>query len=147
MKRLLTALAPVFIAGCIGGGSPIIENVNPEVPGSKFRVIATIAGGDASPDIRMSATVRQTLNDGGWSAVRRAGRWESERMAVTDICAVGDVDGVLIVSYNRLQLDDCESLRPAYRIDGSPDRGVGLTEMTNRLIRYLRGQDLGPMPK
>jgi hypothetical protein len=146
LKRLLATLAPALLAGCFSN-SAIIENVNPEVPGSRFRVIATIAGGDANPDLRMSVTVRQQLNEGGWSAVRRAGRWESERAAVVDICAVGDVDGVLIVSYNRLELDDCESLKPAYRIDGSPDRGVGLTEMTTRLIRYLRGQDLGPMPR
>lgn len=145
MKRLLTALTLTLAAACFGG-QPIIENVNPEIAPSKFRIIATIAGGDAGPDLRMSATVRQQLNDGGWTAIRRAGRWETERAAMIDICAAGDVDGVLFVSYNRIELDDCESQKPAYRIDGSPDKGVGLTDMVNRLIRYLRGQDLPPLP-
>lgn len=145
MKRLLTRVAPLALTACFGG-QPIIENVNPEIAPSKFRIIATIAGGDAGPDLRMSATVRQQLSDGGWTAIRRAGRWETERAALVDICSSGDVDGVLFVSYNRLELDDCESQRPAYRIDGSPDKGVGLTEMVDRLIRYLRGQDLGPVP-
>ena len=145
MKQLVRACLPVLLAGCFGG-QPVIENVNPEVAPSKFRVIATIAAGDAGPDLRMSATVRQQLNDAGWTAIRRAGRWESERAAIIDICSGGDVDGILFISFNRLELDDCESQRPAYRIDGSPDKGVGLTDMVDRLMRYLRGQDLGPMP-
>ena len=146
MKQLVRACIPaVLLFGCFGG-QPIIENVNPEVAPSKFRVTATIAAGDAGPDLRMSATVRQQLNDAGWNAIRRAGRWESERAAIIDICSGGDVDGVLFVSFNRLELDDCESQRPAYRIDGSPDKGVGLTDMVKRLMTYLRGQDLGPMP-
>lgn len=143
MKRLF--LMALFALGCFGS-QPVLENVNPEIPGTKFKVIATIAGGDAGPDLRMSATVRQTLNDSGWSAVRRAGRWESERTAVVDICAEGSIDGVLIVNYNRLELDDCATQRPAYRIDGSAEREVGLTEMLKRLMRYLRGQPTGALP-
>jgi hypothetical protein len=64
---------------------------------------------------------------------------------VTAICGDGDVDGVLFVDYNRLELDDCATKKPAYAIDGSPERGVGLDEMMKRMRRYLRGEQ-GPPP-
>jgi hypothetical protein len=127
----------VWLAACTP--RPVLVQANPAVSGTKFKVIATVAGGDAAPDIRMSVTVRQELNEGGWTAVRRAGRWENEQVAVADICDEGGVDGVLFVDYNRLRLDDCASRRQAFRIEGSPDRGVGLTEMIRRLKQYLRG--------
>jgi len=129
----------ISIAGCIGS-RPVIENVNPTIPGSKFKVIATVAGGDAGPDLRMSASVRETLSDSGWTAIRRAGRWESMASAVNDICAGGDADGVLVVWYDRLELTDCGTQRTAFAIQGSAERDVGLTEMVKRLMRYLRDQ-------
>lgn len=132
----LVAAEVVSLSACTS--RPIMEQASPTIPGTKFKTIATIAGGDAPPDLRMSVTVRQQLNEAGWTAVRRSGRWESEREATDEICAVGDVDGVLFVEYNRLRLDDCASRLPAFRIQGSPDRGVGLTEMMRRLITYLR---------
>ena len=73
-------------------------------------------------------------------AIRRSGRWESQAAAVTDICSDGGIDGVLLIAFDRLELTDCQSQRPAYRIDASYERDVGLTEMTKRLLRYLRGQ-------
>jgi hypothetical protein len=88
----------------------------------------------------MSATVRKQLNDSGWKGVARYGRWDTQGEAVTAICADGDVDGVLFVSYNRIELDDCTSKKPAYAIEGSPERGVGIDEMVKRLMRYLRGE-------
>ena len=129
------------LAACsFGGGRPVLEQVSPNIPGTKFKVIATITGGDARTDIRMSVTVREQLNDSGWTAVRRAGRWESRLEALSDICSAGDVDGVLIVLYNRLELDDCATQKPAYAIDASYEQDVGLTEMVRRLMRYLRGE-------
>jgi hypothetical protein len=137
----------LWVAGCkFGQGRPVLEQVSPTIPGGKFQVIATVAGGSGPADLRMSVTVRQLLNDSGWTAVRRAGRWDNQGEAVVAICSGTDVQGVLFVWYNRLELDDCETKKPAYAIDGSPERGVGLTEMGNRLIRYLRRQPPAPSP-
>ena len=95
----------------------------------------------------MSATVRKQLNDSGWKGVARYGRWDSRTEAVVGICTeeADPVDGVLFVDYNRLELDDCATKRPAYTIDGSPEKGVGLDEMMKRMMRYLRGEQ--PLPQ
>ena len=129
----------VVVAACLRP-KPVIEQTSPTIHGTKFHTIATISGDDASSNMRMSAQVRQTLNDSGWVAIRRSGRWESQSAAVTDICSDGGIDGVLLIAFDRLELTDCQSQRPAYRIDASYERDVGLTEMTKRLMRYLRGQ-------
>lgn len=130
------------LTGCLGRRQ-VVESPSATIPGSKFKVIATVATGTRSMDIRMSVTARKELNDSGWKGVARYGRWETQGEAVMAICADGDVDGVLFVSYNRLELDDCTTRKPAYQIEGSPDRGVGIDEMMKRLRRYLRGE---PVP-
>jgi hypothetical protein len=140
---VLVAAGLVWLAGC--AGRPVVE-VPSTIPGSKFKVIATVAGGTRSMDLRMSATARKQLNDSGWKGVARYGRWDSRGEAVTAICTDGDVDGVLFVDYNRLELDDCTTKKPAYTIDGSPERGVGLDEMMKRMMRYLRGQPAPQKP-
>ena len=132
----------VWLVGC--RGRQVVEMPSTTIPGSKFKVIATVAGGTRSMDLRMSVTVRKQLNDSGWKGVARYGRWDSRTEAVAAICADGDVDGVLFVDYNRLELDDCATKQPAYAIDGSPERGVGLDEMMKRMRRYLRGEP--PVP-
>lgn len=141
---LLVAAGLVWLAGC--SGRQVVEVPSTTIPGSKFKVIATVAGGTRSMDLRMSATVRKQLNDSGWKGVARYGRWDSRTEAVSAICADGDVDGVLFVDYNRLELDDCTTKQPAYAIDGSPERGVGIDEMMKRMRRYLRGEQ-APPPK
>lgn len=135
---LLIASGLVWLAGC--PGRQVVEVPSTTIPGSKFKVIATVAGGTRSMDLRMSATVRKQLNDSGWKGVARYGRWDSRGDAVSAICGDGDVDGVLFVEYNRLELDDCTTKKPAYAIDGSPERGVGIDEMMKRMRRYLRGE-------
>lgn len=140
---MLVAGGLVWLAGCLGG-RPVVETPSGTVPGSKFKVIATVAGGTRAMDLRMSVTARKQLNDSGWQGVARYGRWENRTDAVLAICGDGIVDGVLFVEYNRLELDDCTTKKPAYAIDGSPEKGVGLDEMMKRLRRYLRGQE--PLP-
>ena len=141
--RLLVAGGLVGLAGCLGGRT-VIETPSTSIPGSKFKVIATVAGGTRSMDLRMSATARKQLNDSGWKGVARYGRWDTRGEAVTGICSEGDVDCVLFVEYNRLELDDCTTKRPAYAIDGSPEKGGGLDDMMRRLMRYLRGEQAPP---
>ena len=136
---VLAVGALVYMAGCMGG-RPIVESPSAVIPGSKFKVIATVAGGTRGMDLRMSASVRKQLNDSGWKGVARYGRWDTQGEAITAICADGDVDGVLFVSYNRLELDDCTTKKVGYAIDGSPEKGVGIDEMMKRLMRYLRGE-------
>ncbi len=124
----------------------MLEQISPTIPGAKFKVIATIAGGATGSDLRMSVTVRQTLTDSGWTAVRRAGRWDNQGDALAAICTEGGVDGVLFVWFDRLELDDCETQKPAYAIEGSAERGVALDGMVRRLLKYLRGEKASPMP-
>ena len=140
---LLLVPAALGLAAC-QQGRPVLEQISPTIPGAKFNIIATIEGGPTATDLRMSVTVRQTLNDSGWTAVRRAGRWENQGSALSAICAEGGADGVLFVWYDRLELDDCETQRPAYAIDGSAERGVALDGMVKRLLAYLRGERARP---
>ena len=140
---LLVAGGLVWLTACLGG-RPVVEKPSSTVPGSKFKVIATVAGGTRSMDLRMSVTARKELNDSGWKGVARYGRWDSRTDALLAVCADGDVDGVLFVEYNHLELDDCITKKPAYEIDGSPEKGVGLDEMMKRLMRYLRGEPALP---
>ena len=128
----------VVLAACIGHGA-MIERPNAAVAGTKFKVIATIAAGGNRSELRMSVTVRKQLTDAGWQGVARAGRWETQGEATTDICQPGDVDGVLYVAYNRLELMDCATHASAYEIEDN--KGLGVDEMVRRLMRYLRGGD------
>jgi hypothetical protein len=144
-RHVVFLLAAAALAGC-QKGRPVLEQISPTIPGDKFKVIATIAGGSSGSDLRMSVSVRQTLTDSGWTAVRRAGRWENQGAALSAICNEGGVDGVLFVWFDRLELDDCATQRPAYAIDGSAERGVALDGMIKRLMAYLRGEKQRPLP-
>ena len=134
--------AGLALAGCTG--KAVVERPSPTIVGTKFRVIATVAGGSGRFELRMSASVRKQLIDAGWKGVARHGRWDTPAMATNEVCSAGDVDGILFVSYDRLELRDCATKQVAYGIDGSPDRGVGIDEMTKRLMHYLRGESATP---
>jgi hypothetical protein len=141
----LVAGGLVWLAGC--AGRAVVERPSTTIAGSKFRVIATIAGGSSRQEVRMSATVRKQLTDAGWKGVARSGRWDTPALATTEVCDATDadaVDGVLFVSYDRLELRDCATRKVAYAIDGSPAKGVGIDEMAKRLMRYLRGEPTTP---
>ena len=84
---LLVAGGLVWLAGC--PGRQVVEMPGTTIPGSKFKVIATVAGGTRSMDLRMSVTARKQLNDSGWKGVARYGRWDSRTDAVTAICGMG----------------------------------------------------------
>lgn len=130
---------------------PVNERWSATIASNRFHVIATIAGGDSRTELQVSATVRQQLEDSGFTVVRRAGRWDSEVAALRAICApdaVPVVDGVLFIWYNRLELRDCESEGTAYEIAGSPEGGTGVVEMSDKLVRYLKrpGPTTEPAP-
>jgi hypothetical protein len=136
---ILVASALLGLVGCFWTAKEAVEHPSATVAGTKFKVIATIAGGASRNEIRMSATVRKELSDSGWKGVARAGRWDTQSQAIKEICEPGDVDGVLFVSYNRLELMDCTSHQLAWSVDGAPERGAGIQDMTKRLMHYLRG--------
>ncbi len=147
---LLLTVALLGAAACnrplLDRPKPAVERMNPEIPPGRFKVLAGIAGGDARTDLQISVTVRQRLADSGFTIIRRAGRWENQTDAVRAICAPGQtppVDGVLFIWYNRLELRDCITETAAYEIGGSGG-SVGITEMTDRLIKWLRRD--GPAP-
>ena len=135
------------LLGCAGRplfqrGKPAVENISADIPGERFKALATIAGNDGRTDLRMSADVRLHLTQAGFTAVPRAGRWESEQTAVADICATrSGVDGVLVVTYRSLKLIDCATTKTAYEIIHDPEAGgPGIQGLTLRLVRYLRGE-------
>ena len=147
--RALVAL--IAVLGALGTGcthsKKEFEDINPAVPGTHFRRIATVSGDDAGTAIRLMVQTREKLKQAGIDAQSATGRWESASDAVSQICAPGvdlPVDGVLIMSYDHMTLYDCATARPAYDIQGSPmSGGMGIDEMTKRLIKYLQGHEEG----
>lgn len=146
MSRAPVVVLLALAAGACAGRpifdrpKPAVERMNPAIPPGRFKVLASIAGGDARTDLQISVTVRQRLADSGFTVIRRPGRWENQTDAVRAICAPGQtppVDGVLFIWYNRLELRDCMTESAAYEIGGS-GASVGVTEMTDRLIKWLR---------
>jgi len=140
------ALASLGVPACTGRRlfdkpRPMVERANPNIPipPGGYRTLATVAGGTTLVDFQIAGTVRQQLEDSGFTMLRRAGRWEDEREAVRAICApdaVPVVDGVLFIRYNKLELRDCTTEGIAFEIAASANKGI--TDMTNRLVLYLR---------
>jgi hypothetical protein len=149
---LIVLAAGAVAAAC--AGRPLfdkpkaaVERVNPEIPPSRFHVLATIAGNSARTDLQISATVRERLADSGFTVVRRAGRWENQADAVRSICAPGQVppvDGVLFIWFDRLELRDCTTESAAYEIGGGGS--VGITGMVDRLVTWLKRDSGGAPP-
>ena len=140
---LATVAGVALLAACnrplFDRPKPSVERINPNIPGGKFRILSSIAGGDALTDLQISVTVRQQLTDSGFTVARRAGRWESQSDALRGICSPGEqpsIDGVLFIWYNRLELRDCASGSTAFEITSGGSEGIDA--ITNRLIRYLR---------
>lgn len=155
MRGLRLALLATVgaLAACSGRAlfdraKPSVERINPNIPGGRFRILVSIAGGDALTDFQISATVRQQLQDSGVTVIRRAGRWDTQPDAVNAICSPDEspkVDAVLFVWYNRLELRDCASKATAYEIMSGGKEGI--TVLTDRLVRYLRqGGAASPAP-
>ena len=133
------ATAVLVLGGCFLGGKKAFENWNTSIPANHFKTIATIAGNTGRNDLRMMVQVRQDLNKAGINAVAAGGRWETVVEALGQICASGSaqvVDGVVVVQYDHLVLYDCKNSKPAFEYQGSSEKG--LTEMTARLIKYLK---------
>lgn len=146
-RLLLAGLALGAAVGCnrplFEREKPAVERINPSIPPSRFKVLASVAGDDARTDLQISVTVREILTDSGFTVIRRAGRWENQSDAVRAICAPGQtpsVDGVLFIWYNRLELRDCTTEGAAYEIGGAGG-SIGITAMADRLIAWLRKDD------
>ena len=140
-RILGSTVCVAMLAGCGSLVKPMktVEQRNDRIPGNKFQAIAVIAGDDTNPGIRLSAQVREQINQAGITAVRKAGRWQSQLEAFNDICRPEQeepVKGVLIVTYDRLTLHDCDTKGIAYSISGGAR--LGLTEMTQKLIAYVK---------
>jgi hypothetical protein len=140
-KRSLAPVLVLLVAGCGGliKSSKTVEQRNDKIPGSKYKAVAVIAGDETRNTIRLSAQVREQMNNNGITATRRAGRWASQLEAFNDICRPDQeqkVDGVLVVTYDRLELHDCETKGVAYYIVGGSN--LGLPQMTDKLLAYLR---------
>ena len=144
LPRVSLAVAALLVAGCFASKKGF-ENWNTAVPAGHFRTIATIAGGTTRNDIRMMVQVRQDLQKAGVNAVPSVGRWDTVAEAIGGICSPGadqPVDGVVIVNYDHIVLYDCQSSKAAFEIQGSSEKG--LTDMTARLLKYLKRKPAGP---
>lgn len=140
-KTLGCSVCLAMLAGCGSLIKPMksSEQRNDRIPGNKFQAIAVIAGEDTRPGIRLSAQVREQISQNGITAVRRAGRWQSQLEAFNDICRPDQeepVKGVLIVTFDRLVLHDCDTKGIAYSIAGGAQ--LGLTQMTEKLLAYIK---------
>jgi len=141
----LTVMALLCFVSCIPGSRKKgFENWNTNLPASHFKTVATIAGGTSRSDLRMMVQVRQDLQKAGVEAVPASGRWDTVVEALGQICIPGaaqPVDGVVVVNYDRLVLYDCQSSKAAFEFQGSSEKG--LTDMTARLIKYLKRKPAG----
>lgn len=138
IPRVSVTVAALLISTCLKGKKGF-ENWDTNVPASHFRTIATIAGGTGRNDLRMMVQVRQDLQKAGVNAVASSGRWDSVVEALGQICASGSaqpVEGVVVVQYDHLVLYNCQTTKAAFEYQGSSEKG--LTEMTTRLIKYLK---------
>ena len=136
-------------AGLLGCGRPLLERPRPtvetiskDIPGDRFKTIVTIAGGgDSRTDLRISVNVRARLQKAGVTAMRQAGRWETEQDALGMVCDQSGVDGMLVVQYNRLRLFDCTTKKLAYDVQSHPEGGTeGALKLADRLVEYLQGR-------
>ena len=142
MKPRIVLAAALMVAGCsaLGGKMGKMEEfVSPTVDASKIKRIALIAGGPHRSDMQVTARARVRLTEAGLAPVRRAGEWESNEVALKDICvqrpdSPDNVDGVVFVKWDRLVLHDCASGEIATNIGGSY---AGIDAMVDRLVRYL----------
>ena len=142
--RVAVAVAALLLGGCFMKAKKGFENWNTNLPASHFKTIATIAGGTGRNDLRMMVQVRQDLQKAGVNAVASSGRWDTVMEALGQICSSGaaqPVEGVVVVNYDHLVLYDCQSSKAAFEFQASGEKG--LTEMTARLIKYLKRKPVG----
>ncbi len=119
--------------------TPVVERRNATISPATFRVVGAVASSGSRTDLALSATIRQQLSDSGIAALKVPGRWETQPLAVSRICAPGSVpavNGVLFVWYNRLELFDCATESAAYEISGGSE--LGINQMAERLVAYLK---------
>jgi hypothetical protein len=142
VQGICVAAAALLLSGCPGKKG--FENWNTTIPATRFRTVATIAGNTGRNDLRMMVQVRQDLQKAGVNAVASSGRWDTVVEALGQICSSGaaqPVDGVVVVNYDHLVMYDCQSGKPAFEYQGTPENG--LTTMTQRLIKYLKRKPAG----
>ena len=142
------ALAAACNRPLLDRGKPAVERTSATIPPGRFKVLAAVAGGGSRTDLQISVTVRQRLTDSGFTALRRAGRWDNEADAVRSICAPGQtpaIDGVLFIWYNRLELRDCTTEGAAFEIGGE-GASIGITAMVDRLVRWLKRDEAPATP-
>lgn len=131
-------LVMLIAAACAGPYGKITEMASPTVVGDSFRTVVVIAADDDQNSLQITAKVRQQLNDGGVTALRRSGMWSIERDALADICPLGEasnIHGLLFVLWDTLSLYDCRTHKPAYQIRGGMR---GTDAMVKRLLAFLR---------
>lgn len=131
----------VAAAGCggmakMGKMNQIIE---PGVDVSRIKRITVIANGAGRSDAQVAARARARLTKAGVTLVKRPGSWESDSQAVKDICvqrerSSDNVDGVVMVNWDRLTLHDCVTGKIGTEISGNY---AGIDAMVDKLIQYM----------
>lgn len=133
-----------LLAGCASAFGRVTEMRSDSVPGERFKTLVPIISADIPAADQVGLRLRRQLEENGLTVLRRSGLWQTEVTALEVICPQGqpsDIDGVLFVWWNKLQLNDCATHRPAFQISGGY-RGVDY--MVERLMRYLRAAQARP---
>ncbi len=140
LRPSVPVAALLALSACAGTYGKVKETRSETIRGDSIRVIVVIAGESETADRQMAGRVREQLEDGGITTLRRPGTWSTQEMALADVCPLGqpgEIDAILFVWWNQLELRDCATHRPAYQIEGAY-RGVEY--MVKRLLVYLRGR-------
>jgi len=127
--------------GCAGlmKADKIRQFSNPQVDASKIARIAIIADGPSKGDLQVMARAREHLVKAGIPIIKKSGEWDSDQAALQDICvqkpgSSDNVDGVLIVGWERITLHECLNGSIALDVVG---KYAGTDELTRRVVSYL----------
>ena len=137
-------LSMLVVVGACGGMhkvGKVDQIVEPAVDASRIKRLTVIANGASRSDAQVATRARERLAKAGVPLVRRSGNWESDAAAVKDICeqrndSKDNVDGVVMVNWDRLTLHDCVTGKIATDISGGY---AGIDVMVDRLLRYIGG--------
>jgi hypothetical protein len=141
MKRLGVVVIVTVVSACgtLKKAGTINQYVNPAVTASGIKRISLIGDGRERANKEIITRARTRLTEAGITLVVRSGSWESNEIALKDICVQrpqtdNNVDGVVFIGWDHVTLHDCATMGVATNIVG---KYAGIDAMTDKLISYL----------
>ena len=138
---MLSMLVAVSACGSMNKMGKMEQVIEPGIDAGRIKRLAVIANGAARSDIQVTGRARERLTKAGVTVVKRTGNWETDTHAVKEICvqrndSKDNVDGVVMVNWDRLTLHDCASGKIATNISGNY---AGIDAMVDKLLQYMSG--------